>query len=109
MAIIRHIAPSHATVAQLAEGIVAQALLDVNYEIERLRTESNVPTPIMSSEALVSFNRDLERGFKTVRPEDGVPGTVAFEDVNYSAEAIKDDDVEHAPLTDTIGATFFTE
>lgn len=83
----------HATVAQLAEDIVAQALLDVNGEIERLRIESNVPSPIMSSEAFISFNRDLERGFDMVRPEDGEVGTMPTELENYSAKAVKEEDI----------------
>jgi len=99
----------YASVAALSEDIVTKALLDIREEVEQLRLASNVPSPIMSSENLITFNRDLERGFDMVRPEEGDAGTmpVAFED--YSAKAVKEEDI--ASDTPVIAATarFFKE
>ena len=62
----------------------------------------------MSSESFVTFDRDLERGFDMVRPEDGAVGTMPGEMANYSAKAVKDDEVDLAPFV-VADATFFTE
>jgi putative transposase len=99
----------HATVAALAEDIVAQALLDVNGEIERLRIESNVPSPIMSSETFVKFNRDLERGFDMVRPEDGEVGSMPAELDDYSSKAVNDEDAAYVEPIVATKPKYFTE
>ena len=102
----------HASVAALSESIVSEALLDVTAEIERLRIESHVPSPIMASVDFVKFNRDLERGFDMVRPEDGETGTMPAALEVYSTKAIKEEDqeaIEHTPLIMASDATYFTE
>lgn len=102
----------HASVAALSESIVNEALLDVTDEIERLRIESHVPSPIMASDDFVKFNRDLERGFDMVRPEHGEVGTMPAALEDYSAKAVKEEDqeaIEHAPLIVPTSTTFFTE
>lgn len=102
----------HASVAALSESIVSEALLDVTAEIERLRIESHVPSPIMSSVDFVKFNRDLERGFDMVRPEDGEIGTMPNALEVYSTKAVNEQDqeaIEHVPLIIPTNATFFTE
>lgn len=83
----------YASVAALSEEIVTKALLDIRAEVEQLRLASNVPSPIMSSESLITFNRDLERGFDMVRPEDGEVGTMPAALENYASQSVKDDDV----------------
>lgn len=102
----------HASVAALSESIVSDALLDVTAEIERLRIESHVPSPIMASDDFVKFNRDLERGFDMVRPEHGEVGTMPAALEVYSSKAVKEEDqeaIEHAPLIIPTSTTFFTE
>lgn len=102
----------HASVAALSESVVNEALLDVTAEIERLRIESHVPSPIMASVDFVKFNRDLERGFDMVRPEDGETGTMPAALEVYSTKAVSEEDqgaIEHAPLILASDATFFTE
>lgn len=99
----------YASVAALSEEIVNQALLDMSGEIERLRIESHVPSPIMSSESFVTFNRDLERGFDMVRPENGEVGAMPRQLEDYSAKAVKNDEIEHAPLVIAPSTNFFTE
>ncbi|CDP53018.1 hypothetical protein [Devosia sp. DBB001] len=84
----------YASVAALSEEVLVTALTDLNAEIERLRIESNVPSPIMSSTDFVKLNRDLERGFDMVRPEDGEAGTMPQELENYSTKAVADEDQE---------------
>lgn len=102
----------HASVAALSESVVNEALLEVTAEIERLRIESHVPSPIMSSVDFVKFNRDLERGFDMVRPEDGETGTMPAALEVYSTKAVNEQDqeaIEHAPLIIATDVTFFTE
>lgn len=100
----------HATVAALAEPVVAQALLDVTAEIERLRLESHVNSPIMSSDDFMKFNRDLERGFDMVRPEHGDVGTMPAELENYASKSVKDDDdVAYSAPIASAKPTFFAE
>lgn len=100
----------HASVAALSEEIVCQALSDVNAEIERLRLESDVASPIMSSEDFITFNRDLERGFDIVRPEHGEVGTMPAALENYSSKAVREDDeAAYAPMVVVTKPTFFTE
>jgi putative transposase len=99
----------YASIAALSEEIVTKALLDIRDEVEQLRLASNVPSPIMSSENLITFNREMERGFDMVRPEDGEVGTMppALED--YDSKAVKEEDV--VPDTPVIAPTarFFKE
>lgn len=99
----------HASVAALSEEIVNKALLDISSEIERLRIESHVPSPIMSSDDFLKFNRDLERGFDMVRPEDGDVGTMPLELENYSAKAVNEEETESAPFVAAESTSFFTE
>jgi putative transposase len=99
----------YASVAALSEEIVNKALLDMSSEIERLRIESHVPSPIMSSESFVTFNRDLERGFDMVRPEDGEVGTMPRQIEDYSTKAVNEEEVEHVPLVVAASPSFFTE
>lgn len=99
----------HASVAALSEEIVNQALLDMSGEIERLRIESHVPSPIMSSESFLAFNRDLERGFDMVRPEDGEVGTMPRQLEDYSTKAVKDEDIVLDPPAVASTARFFKE
>ena len=99
----------YASVAALSEEIVTKALLDIREEVERLRLASNVPSPIMSSENLITFNRDLERGFDMVRPEEGEVGTMPAALEDYGSKAVKEEDV--VPDTPSIAPTarFFKE
>lgn len=99
----------YASVAALSEDIVNQALLDMSSEIERLRIESHVPSPIMSSESFVTFNRDLERGFDMVRPEDGEVGTMPRQIEDYSTKAVKDEDIPVDVPAVASAARFFKE
>jgi putative transposase len=99
----------YASVAALSEEVVAKALLDIRAEVEQLRLASNVPSPIMSSESLITFNRDLERGFDMVRPEDGEVGTMPEALDHYGSKAVKEEDI--VPDTPMIAPTarFFKE
>lgn len=99
----------YASIAALSEEIVTKALLDIRAEVEQLRLASNVPSPIMSSESLITFNRDLERGFDMVRPEHGEVGRMPAALEDYGSKPVKEEDV--VPDTPVIAPTarFFKE
>jgi len=65
----------HASVAALSEDVVHRAIADITGQIEQYREKSGLPSPIMSSQELVAFDRELSRGFGMLRPEDG-PATL---------------------------------
>lgn len=99
----------YASVAALSEEIVTNALTDLNQQIEHLRNESKVPSPLMSSKAFVDLDRDLCRGFNMVRPEDGQVGALP-DDTDAGPIAVNDDDAEvNAHSFTETSASFFTE
>lgn len=100
----------YASVAKMSEHIVAQALKDRRERIEQLRVESNVPSPVMTSDAFVAFDRDLARGFDMVRPEDGDVATVS-DTADYAAQPVDEETLATLAEepTDTSNVTFFTE
>ena len=63
----------------------------------------------MSSDSFVTFNRDLERGFDMVRPEDGEVGTMPRQLEDYSTKAVNDEDVPVDTPAIATTARFFKE
>jgi putative transposase len=100
----------HASVAALSEEIVARALIETREQIDALRIESKVPSPIMSSEDFVKIDRDLARGFDMVRPEDGRVGSLPG-DIETGPTAVEEDDVDdRVKLVPAVApTTFFME
>lgn len=99
----------YASIAALSEEIVAKALLDIRAEVDQLRLASNVPSPIMSSESLITFNRDLERGFDMVRPEDGEVGTMPAALEDYGSKSVNVEEIVHDTPVVAATARFFKE
>lgn len=97
----------HASIAALSESIVNHALIEVGQQIEVLRIESKVPSPIMKSSDFVKLDRELSRGFDMVRPEDGEVGTLP-DDVDTTPIPV-DEEVDAEVVSSASSASYFTE
>lgn len=103
---------NYASVAALSEEIVNKALNDLGQQIEDLRTESKVPSPIMRSDDFIKFDRDLSRGFDMVRPEHGQVGALPDDGIDAGPVAVDDDndiETESPSIPSGNNAVFFTE
>jgi hypothetical protein len=63
----------------------------------------------MSSESLITFNRDLERGFDMVRPEDGEVGTMPAALEDYGSKSVNVEEIVRDTPVVAATARFFKE
>lgn len=80
----------NASVAKLSEDVVHRAMKDIDDAIDRTREAAGIPTPLMSPERMVAFDKKLALGFGMTRAENGpasiVPGDDAPQPVKNASE-----------------------
>lgn len=70
---------TNASVAKLSEDVVHRAMKDIDEAIDRTREAAGIPTPLMTPERLVAFDKKLALGFGMTRAKNG-PASILTDD-----------------------------
>lgn len=72
----------NASIAKLSEEVVHRAMKDIEDAAELAREAVGIPTPIMSAERMVAFDKKMAFGFGITRAENGPGSIVPIDDVS---------------------------
>ena len=93
----------NASIAKLSEDVVHRAMKDIEDAAELAREAVGIPTPIMSAERMVAFDKKMAFGFGITRAENGPGSIVPIDDVSEPGE-----DTSSSELI-AVKQDFFTE
>ena len=93
----------NASIAKLSEDVVHRAMKDIDDAADQAREAAGIPTPIMSAERMVAFDKKMALGFGITRAENGPASIVPGDDVSEPT-----DDTSGSELT-AVKQDFFTE
>lgn len=103
MAAQAHLRRQNALVSKLSEHVVHRAMKDIEDQIEQTREAAGIPTPLMSSERMVAFDKTLALGFGITRAASGPATIVPGDEVPQNVEEASE------PQVTAVNQDFFTE